>query len=86
MSLIPSNFTKDDYAIKKIIISSIISELYDLHNILTFYGSNIDLPLKISPFVIATNEELSYFLQSFEEVLNKGLYKILFNFVKKNIF
>lgn len=86
LSLIPSNFTKDDYAIKKIIISSIISELYDSHNILTFYGSNIDLPLKISPSVIATNEELSYFLQSFEEVLNKGLYKILFNFVKKNIF
>ena len=86
LSLIPSNFTKDNYAIKKIITSSIISELYDSHNILTFYGSNIDLPLKISPPVIVSADELNYFLQSFEKVLSKGLYKILFNFIKKNIF
>ena len=86
LSLIPSNFTKDDYAIKKIIVSSIISELYDSYNILTFYGSNIDLPLKISPPVIASVEDLNYFLQSFEKVLDLGLKKILFNFFKKNIF
>jgi putrescine aminotransferase len=86
LSLIPSNFTKDDYAIKKIIVSSIISELYDSYNILTFYGSNIDLPLKISPPVIASIEDLNYFLQSLEKVLDLGLKKILFNFLKKNIF
>ena len=43
LSIIPSTFTKDRYAIKKILVTSIISSLYDDHNILTFYGSNVDL-------------------------------------------
>lgn len=86
LSLIPGKFTKDDYAIKKIIVSSIISALYDSHNILTFYGSNVDLPLKISPPVIATKDDLNYFLQSLENVLDEGLNKAIFNFLKKNIF
>ena len=86
LSLIPVEFAKDKYAIKKIIISSYISELYDKHNILTFYGSNIDLPLKISCPIITEQESLIYFLNSFEKVLEKGTYSVLMNFIKRNIF
>ncbi len=86
LSIIPVEFTKDKYAIKKIIVSSYISELYDKHNILTFYGSNIDLPLKISCPIITEKDSLIYFLESFEKVLEKGTYSVLMNFIKRNIF
>ena len=80
------NIARDEYAIKKIIVSSYISELYDNHNILTFYGSNIDLPLKISCPIITEKDSLIYFLDSFEKVLEKGTYSVLMNFIKRNIF
>ena len=86
MKIIPTNFTKDEYAVKKIIVSSIISELFDTHNILTFYGSNIDLPLKISSPIITTKEDLDYFLESLDKTMSKGLIGLVTKFLKKNIF
>ena len=86
LSLLPSDFAKDEYAIKKIIVSSYISELYDEYNILTFYGSNIDLPLKISCPLNTDKESLDYFLNSMEKILNKGTIFVVKNFIKKNIF
>ena len=86
IKLIPSSFTKDDYAFKKIIVSSIISELYDTYNILTFYGSNIDLPLKISAPIVTSKESINYFLNSLDKTLSSGLTKLVTNFMKKNIF
>ncbi len=86
LSLIPSEFTKDEYAIKKIIVSSYISALYDDHNILTFYGSNIDLPLKISCPLNTDYESLDYFVNSIEKLLKEGTISVLKKFIKKNIF
>lgn len=86
ISLLPSKFAKDEYAIKKIIVSSYISALYDDFNILTFYGSNKDLPLKISCPICTEEESLKYFLTSFEKILEKGTFEVLKNFIKKNIF
>ena len=86
LSLLPLKFTKDEYAIKKILVSSVISELYDKYNILTFYGSNVDLPLKISCPVNTNKESLEYFLNSFEKILENGIIAALKNFIKKNIF
>lgn len=85
LSLLPTKFTKDEYAIKKIIVSSIISDLYDKYNILTFYGSNLDLPLKISCPIDTSNKSLEYFLDSFEKILENGILITLKNFIKKNI-
>lgn len=86
ISLLPSKFAKDEYAIKKIIVSSYISAFYDDYNILTFYGSNKDLPLKISCPINIEEESLKYFLISFEKLLKKGTFEVLKNFIKKNIF
>ncbi len=77
ISLLPSKFAKDEYAIKKIIVSSYISALYDDYNILTFYGSNKDLPLKISCPINIEDESLRYFLISFEKLLQKGTFDTL---------
>ena len=85
IKLIPTEFTKDDYVFKKIVVSSIISELYDTHNILTFYGSNVDLPLKISAPIITKKEYIDYFLNSLDKTLSMGLIKLITKFIKKNI-
>ncbi len=86
LSLLPSKFAKDEYFIKKIIVSSYISQLYDDYDILTFYGSNLDLPLKISCPIDTDEESLKYFLSSFEKLLEKGTISVVKNFIKKNIF
>jgi putrescine aminotransferase len=86
ISLIPSKFTNDKYALKKILVTSLISALYDDFNILTFYGSNVDLPLKISAPVITKKEDLLYFIDSFDKVLAEGMFHNVKKFVKKNIF
>jgi putrescine aminotransferase len=86
ISLIPSKFTRDEYAIKKIIVSAYISQLYDEYNILTFYGSNIDLPLKISCPLNIEKEHLDYFLRSFEKLLEEGTISVLKKFIKKIFF
>jgi putrescine aminotransferase len=86
MKLIPISFLKDDQAIKKIIVSSIIFHLYKNYNILTYYGSNKDIPLKISPSVVVKEEQINYFFSSLETTLNLGLFKLVKNFVGNKFF
>ena len=43
-----------------------ISELYDEHCILTFYGSNREIPLIISPSIIVSDDEIDIFLNDRE--------------------
>ena len=58
---IPISLIKDERFLAKLITASIISELYDEHNILTFYGSNKEIPLIISPSLIVTVMRLIIF-------------------------
>jgi len=84
--IIPNQFLKDEQAIKKIIVASIIYDLYESHNILTFYGSNIDIPLKICPSIVATNEDLNYFVESLDLTLSKGLTSLVAKFASQKFF
>ena len=67
-------------------MASIIYDLYESHNILTFYGSNIDIPLKICPSIVATNEDLNYFVKSLDLTLSKGLISLVTKFVSQKFF
>ena len=84
--MIPMEFLKDDTSIKKIIVASIIYELYNSHNILTFYGSNYDIPLKVAPSIMANKNDIDYFEKSLDQVLDKGLLKLVSNFVSQKFF
>ena len=79
---IPIAFIKDERFLAKLITASIISELYDEHNILTFYGSNRDIPLIISPSLIVTDDEIDYFLNALDKTLEKSLLHLVLKFVK----
>ena len=86
IKLIPISFLSDDQAIKKIIVSSIIFHLYNDFNILTYYGSNKDIPLKISPSVIVNDSQIDYFFESLDSTLDLGLFKLVKNFVSNKFF
>ena len=84
--LIPVSFLKDNMAFKKILVSSIIFHLYEKHNILTFYGSNIGIPLRIAPSLIVNKQEVDYFMQSLDKTLEIGLLKLVSNFITNKFF
>jgi len=84
--LIPGKFFKDERFLPKLFTASVISELYNKYGILTFYGSNIEIPLIISPSVIVNDDEIEYFLSSLDKTLEKGLFKLILNFVNTKFF
>lgn len=86
MKIIPISFLSDDQAIKKIVVSSIIFHLYNEHNILTYYGSNKDIPLKISPSLIVTVDDINYFFDCLDKTLSIGILKLVTNFVSSKFF
>jgi len=83
LSLFPSEITKDNRFIDKLVVSSVIDSLYTEHNILASLGQNKEICLWISPPIIVNEEEIEYFFSCLDKVMNKGLINIISSFVKK---
>ena len=84
--IIPIEFFKDERFLPKLATAAVISELYDEHNILTFYGSNREIPLIISPSIIVTDDEIDYFIDALDKTLEKGLITLILKFAKNKFF
>ena len=80
--LIPVDILKDKNFMSKLVTATVISELYNKHNILSFYGSNIEIPLIISLPLVATEKEVRYTLQAIDSTLSKGIFELVISFVK----
>ncbi|MCK5505532.1 MAG: aminotransferase class III-fold pyridoxal phosphate-dependent enzyme, partial [Thermodesulfovibrionia bacterium] len=85
ISFLPAKVFKDKRFAAKLITVSVISELFSTHNILTFYGSNREIPLVISPSLIVTDEELERFLDALDKTLAIGKRKLILNFLKQKV-
>jgi putrescine aminotransferase len=85
ISFLPAKVFKDERFVAKLITGSIISELFNTHNILTFYGSNWEIPLIISPSLIIRDEELDRFLSALDKTLAIGKHKLILNFLKQRV-
>jgi len=85
ISFLPAKVFKDERFLSKLITGAVISELFNTHNILTFYGSNREIPLIISPSLIVTDEELDRFLDALDKTLAIEKLKLLLNFLKQKI-
>lgn len=83
ISFLPAKVFKDERFMAKLITGSVISELFNTHDILTFYGSNKEIPLIISPSLIITDEELDRFLDALDKTLKVGKNKLILNFIKQ---
>jgi len=84
--LIPLDFFKDESFLPKLATASVISELYDEHDILTFYGSNREILLIISPSIIVTDDEIDCFINALDKTLEKGLINLILKFAKNKFF
>jgi putrescine aminotransferase len=83
--ILPISFLKDDQAMFKLLCASVIFHLYKNYNILTYYGSNLGIPLKVSPSVIASEDQIKFFFESLDKTLKIGFYKLLLDFTKNKI-
>lgn len=84
--LVPSDFFRDELFLKKVVTAAVISDLYNRHGVLSFYGSNVDIPMIVSPPLITQDEELDYFLRALDDTLGQGLAKLCLSFVKTRYF
>lgn len=82
LKFIPGALFNDPRFYAKLVTSAVISELYNEYKVLCFYGSNQEIPLIISPSIIASNHQLDYFVDSLDKVLSKGLKSLVVKFAK----
>jgi len=82
LKALPSDVFKDKRFFAKLITGSLISDLYNDFGILTYFGSNHEIPLIIAPSLIIEQEDLNYFLESLDKSLSKGKFNLITNFIK----
>ncbi len=86
ISSIPGKVFKDERFGAKLITGAVMAELFNSHDILTFYGENREIPLLISPPLIVTDEEIDRFLDALDKTLSLGKTKLILNFLKQKFF
>lgn len=82
LSFVPLEFFSDEAFMAKLLTAAVISELFNEHDILTFYGANQDTPLIISPSLITEEQDIDYLLKSLDKVLSTGRLKLILKFAR----
>ncbi len=80
--IIPIDILKDKKFMSKLVTASVINKLYNDHNILSFYGSNVEIPLIVSFPLIATEKEVQYALKAIDSVLSNGIFSLVTSFLR----
>jgi putrescine aminotransferase len=81
-----SKLAGDEQIVHKLVTAAVISHLYNEHSILTFFGSNRDLVLVISPSLIVTDEEIDQFIEALDRTLSIGKTRLVAELVKGKFF
>ena len=81
LAMVPSDFVRDDRFIAKLVTGAVISELFNKHKILTYFGSNREIPFVIAPPLITAREDLDYFAESLASVLKQGRLKLVLKYI-----
>jgi putrescine aminotransferase len=80
LKVVPVDLFKDPRFGAKLLTSAVISELYNRHGVLTFYGDNRDVPLIISPSLVVSDEQIDRFLDALGTTLDSGKLRLLAKF------
>jgi putrescine aminotransferase len=83
---VANKLSGDDQIVHKLVTASVISHLYNKHSILSFFGSNRDLALIVSPSLIVTEEEIEQFLDALDKTLSVGRVRLVADLVKDKVF
>lgn len=83
--LAPGGFAKDPQFGTKLITCAVIDALYREHDIYTYYTLNGKNPLVVGPPLVASEEDVEYFLDSLAATLQVGLPRLLTRFVRGKV-
>ena len=82
LSFMPVDLLNDDTFMAKLTTAAVISELYNEHSILTFYGANREVPLIISPSLITEPADIDTLLDALDKTLAVGRLKLVLKFAR----
>ena len=82
VDIIPFGVLADEAFRKKLVVSSVIHHLFEEFGILTYFGSNIDVPLIIAPTLMASDDDLTYFIASLEATMCRNKLSLIYDFAK----
>ena len=85
INILPGELFKDARFLEKLILSSIIDDLYEDCRVLTFTSLGRDLHLIISPPLIVKEDEIDYFINALDKTLSKGILKLVGKFCKNKL-
>ena len=67
---------------QKVVLGSIINHLYEEHGVLTYFGSNVELPLIISFPLVATETEIDSAVHALDSTFDQNIVQLAFDFAK----
>ncbi|MFV2018670.1 aspartate aminotransferase family protein [Micromonospora sp. LOL_023] len=83
--LAPAGLARDPRLRTKLVTCAVINALYRDHDIYTYYTLNGASPLVVGPPLVASDDDVEYFLDSLETVLGQGLTRLLTRFVAQKV-
>ncbi|MFY1632110.1 aspartate aminotransferase family protein [Solwaraspora sp. WMMB335] len=81
----PAGLARDPRLRTKLITCAVINALYRDHDIYTYYTLNGASPLVVGPPLVASDDDVEYFLDSLDAVLDQGLTRLLTRFVAQKV-
>lgn len=77
---VPFGVLSDPNFRKKLVVSSVMHELFETYGILTYFGSNVDIPLIIAPTLVSTEQDWQHLLDSLKSIFKKSKYELILKF------
>jgi len=83
--LAPAGLARDPQLRTKVVTCAVINALYRDHDIYSYYTLNGASPLVVGPPLVASDDDVEYFLDSLDKVLDQGLNRLLTRFVAQKV-
>jgi putrescine aminotransferase len=85
-ALLPMSLLHDDRFVQKLVTAAVINELYNRHQILTYYGENKEIILMAAPSLIVTESQINQFILALRQCFSQGLLKLTIKFIQSKLF
>ena len=82
VDLVPVGVLADESFRQKLVVSSLIHYLYEEHSILTYFGSNVDVPLIVAPTLKASNDDCNKLIHALEDAFSKNKLTLIYEFAR----
>ena len=70
---------------QKLVVGSVVNHLYNAHNILSYFGSNRELPLIISFPLVARQTEIDLAVEALNETLSRNIISLAVEFARAKL-